>query len=45
LRGVLEAGFGHLGAGDHAGYFVGAGAVVKQANLHLGAAVGFPLLD
>ena len=28
LRGVLEAGFGYLGAGDHAGYFVGAGAVV-----------------
>jgi len=25
---VLEAGFGYLGAGDHSGYFVGAGAVV-----------------
>jgi hypothetical protein len=28
LRRVLEAGFGYLGAGDHSGYFVGAGAVV-----------------
>jgi len=33
LRRVLEAGFGYLGAGDHSGYFVGAGAVVGSAFL------------
>jgi len=31
LGGVLEAGFGDFGAGDHSGYFVGAGAVVQDA--------------
>jgi hypothetical protein len=39
LGGVLEAGFGDFGAGDHSGYFVGAGAVVEDADLGFGAAV------
>ena len=45
LGGVLEAGFGDLCAGEHAGYFVGAGAVVEEADLGFGAAVGFALFD
>jgi len=45
LGGVLEAGFGHRGAGNHAGYFVGAGAVVEGADAGLGAAVVLALLD
>jgi hypothetical protein len=40
LGGVLEAGFGDFGAGDHSGYFVGAGAVVEHADLGFGAVVG-----
>ena len=40
LGGVLEAGFGDLCAGDHAGDFVGAGGVVEEADLHFGAAGG-----
>lgn len=39
LGGVLEAGFGDFGAGDHSGDFVGAGAVVEDADLGFGAAV------
>ena len=42
---MLEAGFGDRCAGDHAGYFVGAGAVVEEADLDLGAAVGLALVD
>jgi hypothetical protein len=42
---VLEAGFGDLCAGDHAGDFVGAGAVVEEADFGFGAAVGFALVD
>ncbi len=45
LGGVLEAGFGDFGAGDHSGDFVGAGAVVEDADLGFGAAVGFALFD
>lgn len=45
LCGVLEAGFGDLCAGDHAGDFVGAGAVVEEADFGFGAAVGFALVD
>ena len=41
----MEAGFGDFGAGDHAGDFVGAGAVVEEADLHLGAAAGLALFD
>src|ERR1019366_5168885 len=43
LGGVLVAGFGDIGAGDHSGYFVGAGAVVEDADLGFGAAVGLAL--
>lgn len=39
----MEAGFGDGGAGDHAGYFVGAGAVVEDADLGFSAAVGLAL--
>jgi hypothetical protein len=45
LRGVLEAGFGDLSAGSHAGDFVGAGAVVKDADTRLRAAVLLALFD
>ena len=45
LRGVLQAGFGHLCAAYHAGYFVHAGAIVEQADLHLGAAIGLALFN
>src|ERR1019366_3218217 len=43
LGGVLEAGFGDFGAGDHSGNFVGAGAVVEDADLGFGAAIGLAL--
>ncbi len=42
---MLQAGVGHLGAGEHAGDLVSAGAVVEEADLHLGAAVVFALFD
>ncbi len=42
---MLQAGVSDLGAGQHARHFVGAGAVVEQAYLHLGAAVVFALFD
>ena len=42
---MLEAGFGDLCAGDHAGDFVGAGAVVEKADFGFGAAVGLALVD
>ena len=42
---MLQAGVGDFGAGEHARYFVGAGAVVEQADLRLGAAVVFALFD
>jgi hypothetical protein len=45
LRGVLEAGFGDCCAGEHSGYFVGAGAVVEEGDLGPGAAVGLALVD
>jgi hypothetical protein len=45
LGGVLEAGVSDFCAGEHAGNFVGAGAVVKEADLHLGAAVVFALFN
>ena len=35
LRGVLQAGVGDFGAGQHAGDFVGAGAVVEDADAGL----------
>ena len=41
---MLEAGFGYLGAGEHAGYFLGTGVVVEGADLGLGATLGFALL-
>jgi hypothetical protein len=39
LRRVLEAGVCDFGSGQHAGHFVGAGAVVEDADAGLGAAV------
>ena len=45
LRGVLEACFSDLCAGQHARDFVGASAIVEDANLSFGAAVVFALLD
>ena len=42
---MLQAGFGDLGAGEHAGDFVGAGALVEEADLGFGAAVGLALVD
>jgi hypothetical protein len=45
LGGVLEAGVGDFCAGEHSGYLVGAGTVVEEADLHLGAAVGFALFN
>jgi hypothetical protein len=42
---VLEAGFGYFGTADHAGYFVHAGAIVEEADLHFGAAIGFALFN
>ena len=45
LGGVLQAGFCDLCAGAHAGDFVGAGAVVEEADFGFGAAVGFALVD
>ena len=45
LGGVLEAGVGYLGAGEHAGDFVGAGAVVEDADAGLRAAVLLALFD
>ena len=45
LRGVLEAGVGDFGAGEHAGDFVGAGAVVEDADAGGGAAVLLALFD
>jgi hypothetical protein len=43
LGGVLEAGVGNFGAGEHSCDFVGAGAVVEDADLGFGAAVGLAL--
>ena len=45
MGGVLEAGVGDFGAGDHSGNFVGAGAVVQDADLSFGAAVLLALFD
>ncbi len=45
LAGVLEAGLGDFGAGEHAGDFVGAGTVVEETDLGFGAAVDFALVD
>ena len=42
---MLQAGFGNLGAGEHACHLVGAGAVIENADLGLGATVVFALLD
>ncbi len=45
LRGVLQAGVGDLGAGEHARDFVGAGAIVEDANAGLRAAILLALFD
>jgi hypothetical protein len=45
LGGVLKAGFSNLGAADHAGDFVHAGAVVEESDLHLGTTVGLALFN
>ena len=45
LGGVLQAGVGNLCAGEHACDFVGAGAVVEDADPRLRAAVFLALLD
>ncbi len=45
LRGVLQAGVGDFGAAEHAGDFVGAGAVVEDADAGLRAAVLLALFD
>ena len=44
LRGMLQAGVSHFGAGQHASDFVGAGAVVEDADARLRAAVFLALL-
>jgi hypothetical protein len=45
LCGVLEAGVGDFCPGQHAGDFVGAGAVVEDADAGLRAAVLLALFD
>ena len=45
LRGVLEAGVGDRGPGQHTGDFVGAGTVIENADLGFGAAVILTLFD
>ncbi len=42
---MLKAGVSDFGAGKHAGHFVGAGAIVEDADLRLGAAVILALFD
>jgi hypothetical protein len=44
LRGVLEAGVSDFGAAQHAGDFVGAGAVIEDADAGCGAGVLLALL-
>ena len=45
LSGVLQAGVSNFGAGEHARDFVGAGAIVEDANAGLRAAVLLALFD
>ena len=45
LRGVLQAGVGDLCAGEHARDFVGAGAIVENANAGMRAAILLALFD
>ncbi len=45
LCGMLKTRFSHAGAAQHPRNFMGARALVEQADLCLGAAVGLPLID
>ena len=45
LGGVLQAGFRHTGSREHAGHFVGTGALIEEANLGFGASCRLALVD